>query len=52
MTWKNGTKYQGNWNLGKMHGHGVFTYANLNVYEGQFVNNMKHGIGTFTCKGG
>uniref|UniRef100_A0A8B9GI58 Alsin Rho guanine nucleotide exchange factor ALS2 n=1 Tax=Amazona collaria TaxID=241587 RepID=A0A8B9GI58_9PSIT len=37
--------YVGYWKEGKMCGHGVFSYATGEVYEGCFQDNMRHGHG-------
>ncbi|XP_062434697.1 alsin isoform X2 [Rhea pennata] len=37
--------YVGYWKEGKMCGHGVYSYATGEVYEGCFQNNMRHGHG-------
>ncbi|XP_069471605.1 alsin isoform X2 [Ambystoma mexicanum] len=37
--------YVGNWKEGKMCGHGVYSYATGEVYEGCFQENMRHGHG-------
>ncbi len=40
-----------------MHGNGVYKYPDGRIYEGEFVNNVKHGYGILTfpdgssCKG-
>ena len=30
-----------------MHGKGIYTYANGDIYEGEFKNGKKNGIGRF-----
>ncbi|XP_041897353.1 alsin isoform X5 [Corvus kubaryi] len=37
--------YVGYWKEGKMCGHGVYSYATGEVYEGCFQDNMRHGHG-------
>ncbi|NXC12384.1 ALS2 protein, partial [Corythaeola cristata] len=37
--------YVGYWKEGKMYGHGVYSYATGEVYEGCFQDNMRHGHG-------
>lgn len=39
--------YQGDWVDGKMYGTGCFTWSNGKRYEGEYVNNKKHGFGKF-----
>ena len=41
----NMVKYEGDWYDGRMTGHGKATYANGSVYEGDFLDNMRHGLG-------
>ncbi|KAM4697842.1 alsin [Rhinophrynus dorsalis] len=38
-------RYLGQWKDGKMCGHGTYWYANGEVYEGFFQDNMRHGHG-------
>ncbi|XP_027020317.2 alsin isoform X1 [Tachysurus fulvidraco] len=38
-------RYKGHWKEGKMHGFGTFWYANGEVYEGSFQENLRHGHG-------
>ncbi|OCT63849.1 alsin [Xenopus laevis] len=38
-------RYVGHWKDGKMCGHGTYWYANEDVYEGYFQDNMRHGHG-------
>ena len=46
-------KYEGDRNeAGQMHGKGTYTYANGNLYEGDFVEDKVHGKGTFTYANG
>ena len=35
-----------------MHGKGKFTYANGNVYEGDYHNDKRHGKGKYTLANG
>ncbi|XP_053328215.1 alsin [Spea bombifrons] len=44
-TFKNNDRYVGQWKEGKMCGHGTYWYANGEVYEGSFLDNMRHGHG-------
>ncbi|XP_037136637.1 alsin-like isoform X2 [Syngnathus acus] len=37
--------YQGHWRDGKIHGFGVYRYANGEVYEGCFNDGQRHGYG-------
>ena len=46
-------KYEGEVGFsGKMHGKGIYTYTNGNVYEGCFNEGVKQGRGTFTWSDG
>ena len=46
-------KYEGEYNEeGKRHGKGKYTYANGNVYEGDFQDGKRHGKGKFTYASG
>ncbi|KAG8432698.1 hypothetical protein GDO86_017080 [Hymenochirus boettgeri] len=38
-------RHLGHWKDGKMCGHGIYWYANGDVYEGCFQDNMRHGHG-------
>ena len=40
-------KYEGGWNMGKYHQRGRITYTNGVVFEGQFREGKKHGVGKF-----
>eukprot|EP00027_Filamoeba_sp_ATCC50430_P010236 CAMPEP_0168547484 /NCGR_PEP_ID=MMETSP0413-20121227/4059_1 /TAXON_ID=136452 /ORGANISM="Filamoeba nolandi, Strain NC-AS-23-1" /LENGTH=613 /DNA_ID=CAMNT_0008577737 /DNA_START=332 /DNA_END=2171 /DNA_ORIENTATION=+ len=41
----NGDLFQGEWNLGKMHGKGKYNFGNGKVYEGEFVAGFMEGFG-------
>lgn len=36
MTWKDGAKYEGIWQLGRASGKGVFTHIKGEMYEGEW----------------
>lgn len=38
-------KYEGQFERGKFNGHGKLYYSNGDSYDGEFLNNMKHGYG-------
>ncbi|RHY94020.1 hypothetical protein DYB37_006798 [Aphanomyces astaci] len=38
-------KYTGDWELGKMHGHGIFFLGDGSTYEGTFVHGEMQGMG-------
>jgi hypothetical protein len=44
--------YVGNFERGRMHGRGTFTWADGSVYEGEWQNDQMHGQGTKTNSGG
>ena len=44
MTWNNGDEYDGKWALDKMI-KGTLTYANGNIYQGEFKNDLQGGNG-------
>ena len=57
MSWRSyvdqdGTKYDGEWQDGKRHGHGVLTKPDGTVYVGEWANNKPHGQGTITYPNG
>ena len=43
-----GHSYVGEWKDNKKHSRGIFKYGNGDVYEGQFVNDVKRGRGKIT----
>lgn len=42
-----GTTYEGEWKAGKRDGLGTFTNPGLDRYDGEFVNNVRHGFGAY-----
>ena len=38
-------KYEGEFEKGKFNGKGKLNYSNGDTYEGDFLNNKKHGFG-------
>lgn len=53
MEWADGSRYEGPLNKDKrMEGKGRLTWANGNTHEGEFVNDLPHGTGTFTASSG
>lgn len=38
----------GSFSQGKMHGKGIYTWANGSKYDGEFKDNERHGLGKFT----
>ena len=51
-TWKDGNKYVGEWQFGKMHGHGTYTYPKKYKYVGEWKEAKIHGYGTHTWADG
>mmetsp|Transcript_112025 Transcript_112025/g.215710 ORF Transcript_112025/g.215710 Transcript_112025/m.215710 type:complete len:234 (+) Transcript_112025:77-778(+) len=52
LTWSDGREYAGEFHLGKFHGHGRMVWRTENlkgvvIYEGQYVDDAKHGSGRF-----
>ena len=45
MTWKDGTFYEGYWQLGCADGIGEIQYANLDIMKGEFKYNKLNGYG-------
>jgi hypothetical protein len=45
-------KYVGQMLGGKMHGKGVFSWPNWDIYEGDFLHNIRTGKGTYTWADG
>ena len=41
-TWKDGTKYEGNYENDQQHGYGVYTWASGTQWHGKYVNGLKH----------
>lgn len=52
----NTAKYEGKWSNGKLYGHGTYEHndggARSSFYTGEFVNDMKRGLGTMTYANG
>ena len=53
-TFDNGDKYIGNWKNHKFDGFGVYNYASgsIKMYQGNWINNLKHGKGKEFLKDG
>ena len=47
-----GDKYVGEWEDGKLHGQGIYTYADGGKYVGQWEDGKFHGQGTYTYADG
>ena len=46
--WPDGAHFQGNFIDGRIHGKGVYQFANGDIYEGQWQYNKANGTGKFT----
>jgi len=47
MKWPDLSRYEGEFQEGKMHGKGKRYYANGNIYDGNFCEDKAHGQGRF-----
>ena len=47
-TWRDGSKYVGEWKDGNQHGQGTQTWANGQKYVGEWKDGLQHGQGTST----
>lgn len=43
----NKSHYKGGFSQGKMEGFGIFSWKDGSRYEGEYVNNLKHGKGKY-----
>ena len=50
--WPDGSKYIGQWHLGKASGFGRFILADGDAYQGEWVGDKAHGIGTYMYSDG
>ena len=50
FSWKNGTKYIGEWKNNNRHGFGTYTWVSGSRYVGHYKNDKRHGFGTYTWK--
>lgn len=48
----NGSKYEGEWYMGKRTGRGKMMYADGDVYEGEWVDDKRAGLGVLTLSSG
>ncbi|MFZ5987585.1 MAG: stalk domain-containing protein [Bacillota bacterium] len=46
--WPDGTRYEGEWSYGDMHGKGTTYFPNGEIYEGHFWNSQRSGTGKYT----
>ena len=50
LVWKNGQRYEGNWEYDKINGSGTMVFADGNKYVGSFINdNMTKGTYYYNC---
>ena len=52
FSWKNGTKYIGEWKNNKRHGKGLTNVFTGNKYRGEYQNDKRNGFGTYTWVSG
>ena len=52
VTYKDGSRYRGEFRNGKRTGRGTFTWSNGDRYEGEWRNNKRTGRGTYTWPNG
>ena len=52
MTHANGDVYEGIWRDDKAFGYGVFIDTNNSRFEGEWVNDLQHGVGVETWDNG
>eukprot|EP00965_Chrysotila_dentata_P229715 6197340-Pleurochrysis_carterae.AAC.1 len=45
-------RYEGEFKSNKICGSGIYNWPDGNVYEGQVVDGLRHGHGSFVGKGG
>ena len=50
--YKDGCKYEGEWNGKRRHGKGIFEWPSGARYEGNYENNQRQGQGTLTYADG
>ena len=43
-------RFAGTWDQDTRSGEGQYTYANGDIYKGQWSENKKHGVGTYFFK--
>jgi len=51
-SYKDGTVYEGEFDLGKRHGYGKLTYNEGSTFEGIFIDDIRKGYGTYQCRCG
>jgi Uncharacterized protein conserved in bacteria len=51
-TWKDGRRYEGEYQHDKKHGHGVYTWADGRKYDGPWAYGKQHGKGKYILPDG
>ena len=49
--WKDGRKYEGQYQNDKKHGYGVYTWSDGRQYDGPWLNGKQHGKGKYIING-
>jgi len=52
MTWKDGRKYEGDYQNDKRHGQGIYTWPDGRKYRGPWLNGKQHGEGEYILPNG
>jgi hypothetical protein len=52
MTWADGAIFEGQWNLGRANGKGIFIHTKGEIYDGDWRNDKAHGFGLYTHSNG
>eukprot|EP00899_Mesostigma_viride_P006515 jgi/Mesvir1/15865/Mv03411-RA.1 len=50
MKYPDGSRYEGQWENGKRHGQGMYTFPNGDIYDGGWLLDKKSGPGTYVFK--
>jgi len=48
VIWSTGTKYEGEWDNGRLHGLGIYIWPSGSIYKGEFKKNKREGKGHYT----
>ncbi len=51
-TWKDGRRYEGEYQHDKKHGHGIYTWADGRKYDGPWAHGKLHGKGKYILPDG
>ncbi len=52
IIWRDGAKYEGDWDSDRPCGHGVWSYADGGVYCGQLEHGVRQGVGVYVFPSG